>query len=96
MDQKTTVIWFCGDGTHSFARKTNRDYEKEKPSPFFKKFLRQSQPSTSEPEAKKVERSPNMEIWNKLVRFLLADDLNHIFNLQIFLFSFNLQSTSQI
>ena len=40
---------------------TNRDYEKEKPSPFSVKFLRQSQPSTSEPEPKKVKRSPNTE-----------------------------------
>ena len=42
-------------------KKTSRDYEKEKPSPFLKKFLRQSQPSTSESEPKKVEMSPNME-----------------------------------
>ena len=26
---------FGGDGTHCFARKMSRDYEKEKPSPFF-------------------------------------------------------------
>ena len=52
---------FGGDGTHCFARKTSRDYEKEKPSPFLKKFLRQSEPCTSEPEPKKVKMSPNME-----------------------------------
>ena len=34
--------------------------------------------------------------WNKLVRFLLADDLSDIFIFQIILFSFNLQSTAQI
>ena len=34
---------------------TNRDYEKEGPSPFLKKFLRQSQLSTSAPEPKKVK-----------------------------------------
>ena len=38
---------------------TSRDYEK--PSPFLKKFLRQSQPSTYEPETKKLKVSPNME-----------------------------------
>ena len=54
-------MMFGDDGTHSFARKTSRDYEKEKPSPFLKKFLRQSQPSTSEPEPKNVEMSPNTE-----------------------------------
>ena len=39
---------FGGDGTHCLARKTSRD--DEKPSPFLKKILRQSQPSTSERE----------------------------------------------
>ena len=60
-DQKPTILLFGGDGTHCFARKTSREYEKEKPSPFLKKLLRQSQPSTSEPETKKVKMSPNME-----------------------------------
>ena len=60
-DQKLTIMLFGGDGTHCFARKTSRDYEKEKPSPFLKKFLRQSQPSTSEREPKKDNSSPNME-----------------------------------
>ena len=60
-DHKPTIMLFGGDGTHIFARKTSRNYEKEKPSPFFKKFLRQSQSSTSEPETKKVKTSPNME-----------------------------------
>ena len=54
-DQKPTIMLFGGDGTHCFARKTSRDYRKEKPSPFLKKFLRQSQPSTSEPEPKNAE-----------------------------------------
>ena len=52
-DQKPTIMLFGRDGTHCFARKTSRDYEKEKPSPFLKIILRQSQPSTSEPEPKK-------------------------------------------
>ena len=52
---------FGGDGTDCFARETSRDYEKEKPSPFLKKFLRQSDRSTSEPESKKAKMSPNME-----------------------------------
>ena len=42
-DQKPTILLFGGDGTHCFARKTSRDYGKGKPSPFLKKFLRQSQ-----------------------------------------------------
>ena len=42
-DQKPTIMLFGGDGTYSFARKTSRDYGKEKSSPFLKQFLRQSQ-----------------------------------------------------
>ena len=60
-DQKPTILLFGGDGPLCFARKTSRDYEKEKPSPFLKKFLRQSQPSTYEPESKKAKMSPNVE-----------------------------------
>ena len=52
-DEKPTNMLNGGDGTHCFARKTSHDYEKEKPSPFLKKILRQSQPSISEPEPKK-------------------------------------------
>ena len=52
-DQKPSTMPFGGDGTHCFARKTSRDYEKEEPSPFSKKFFHQSQSSTSELEPKK-------------------------------------------
>ena len=52
-DQKPTIMLFGGDGTHCFARKTSNDYEK--PSPFSKKFLSQSHPSTSEPEQKMLK-----------------------------------------
>ena len=58
-DQKPTIMLFGGDGTHCFASKTSRDYEKS--SPFLKKFLHQSQPSRSEREPEKVKSSPNME-----------------------------------
>ena len=60
-EQKPTIMLYGGDGTHCFAKKTSRDYEKEKPSPFLKKVLRQSQPSAPEPEPKKVKMSPNMD-----------------------------------
>ena len=60
-DQKHKNMLFGVDDTHCFARKTSRDYEKEKLSPFLKKIIRQSQPSTSEPEPKKVEISPNTD-----------------------------------
>ena len=42
---------FGGDGTHCFARKTKRVYEKENPCSFLKKFLSQSQSSTPEPKS---------------------------------------------
>ena len=58
-DQKPTIMLFGGDGTHCFARQTSSDYEK--PSPFLKKFLHQSQTSTSEREPKKDKSSPNVE-----------------------------------
>ena len=60
-DQKPTIMLFGGDGTHCFARKTSRDYQKEKPSPFLKKFLRQPQASKSEPSPKKVKMGLNVE-----------------------------------
>ena len=58
-DKKLTIMLFGGNGTHCFATKTSRDYEK--PSRFLKKFLRQSQPTTSERKQKKDKSSPNME-----------------------------------
>ena len=60
-DQKPTIMLFGGDGTHCFARKTSRDYKKEKPYPFLQKFLRQSRTSTSEPESRKIKMSPSTE-----------------------------------
>ena len=60
-DQKPTIMLFGGDDTHCLSRKMSRDYEKEKPSPFLKKFLHQSQPSTSELEPNKVILSPIQE-----------------------------------
>ena len=60
-DEKPTIMLSGGDGTYCFARKTSRDYEKEKPFTFLKKFLRQSVSSKSEPAPKKAQMSPNME-----------------------------------
>ena len=37
-----------------------------------------------------------VQIWKKRIHFLLVDDLRYIFNFQIFLFNFNLQSSSQL
>ena len=59
-DQKPTIILVGVDGRHCFARKTSRDYEKQKSSPFLKKILRQAQPTTFETEPKKAEVIPFM------------------------------------
>ena len=52
---------FGGYGTHRFAKQTSPDFEKGKSFPFLKKFLRQSQLSTSESEPKMVKLRPNMK-----------------------------------
>ena len=75
-DQKPTIMLFGGDSTHCFARKTSRDYEKEKLSPFLKKDFRQSDPSTVTCTKKGLK---SVQIWNKRIRFLLADDFSDIF-----------------
>ena len=59
-NQKPTIILFSGDDTHRFAKKTSRDYENEKLSPFLKNFRRQSQQNTSKFEPKNVEIIPFM------------------------------------
>ena len=57
-DQKPTIMLFGDDVTHCYATKLFATTKKT--SPFLEKFLRQSQPSTSEPEPKKVEVIPFM------------------------------------
>ena len=52
-EQKPTRTVFGKDGTHCFAKKTTRDYEKEKPSPFLKNIFRQTQSTTTKPEPEK-------------------------------------------
>ena len=82
---------FGGDGTHCFAIKTSRDYEKEKPSPFLRYFSanhNQADPNVNQ------KRANQIQIWNKRIRFLLVDNLSNIFNFQIILFNFTLQSTA--
>ena len=85
---------FGGDGTHCFARKTSRDYEREKPSPF---FLEISPPITTKHTLNlNQKRLKRVQIWNKRIHFLLVDDFSPLFIFQIFLFNFNLQSSSQL
>ena len=63
---------------------TSRDYQKDKPSPFF--CANHNQPHTNLFQ----KRLKGVQIWNKRMRFLLAGDLSSIFNFQIILFIFNL------
>ena len=75
-DQKPTIMLFGGDGTHCFARKTSRDYKKEKPSPVWRNFSsnhNQAHPNLNQKGLKRVQK------WNKSIRFILADDLSNIF-----------------
>ena len=51
---------FGGDGTHCFVKKTSRNYENEKRSPFLKKFHRQLPSVTPEPVPKKAKINPFM------------------------------------
>ena len=97
-DQKPTILLFGGAGTHCFARKTSRDYEK--PSPFLKKFLRHLNQAHANLNQEKTNR---MQLWSKRIRFLLVDDLSNIFIFSNHFFQFqptvnqpnlfNLQST---
>ena len=84
-DQKPTISLFGGDGTpclhESRLRRNISIFEEISP------------PITVTRTDKRTNR---VQIWNKGIRFLLADDLSNIFNFQIILFNFTLQSTSQI
>ena len=93
MDQKTTIMLFGGHGTRFFARKTSRDYEKEMPSPFLKKHLRQSQPSTSEPERK---RKKVFHLWHNGVDKPLVDTVNQNFIYILILCTFSLHYSNLI
>ena len=70
---------------------TSCDYEKEKPSPFLKK---NSPPiKTKHIRTWTKKRMKWVQIWNKYIHLLLADDLGDIFISQIISFNFNLQWT---
>ena len=92
-DQKPTIMLFGADGTHCFARKTSRDDKKEKPSPFWRNSSANHNQAHLNLNQKRLKW---VRIWNKRIRFLLADDLSEIFIFQSVLFNFNLQSTAQI
>ena len=74
-DQKPTIMLFGGDGTHCFARKLSRDYEKESHLHFWRKFSTNHNHAHPNLNQKRTNR---VQIWNKRIRFPLADVLSHI------------------
>ena len=53
--------------------------------------------SANQFQAKQIPHQKRLkwvQLWNERIRFLLVDDLSNIFNFQIILFNFNLQSTA--
>ena len=58
---------------HCYAKKTSRDYEKEKPSPFLKTLLHQSQTATTAPERKEPK---SLNLWHERVKTALAEVLS--------------------
>ena len=59
-DQQSTNMLFGGAGTHCFARKMSRDYEKEKPSPFFEEVTPPITIKHTRTRAKNAETNPFM------------------------------------
>ena len=91
-DQKPTIMLFGGDGTHCFEKKRVVETTKKKNHLlFWRKFYanhNQAHPNVNQ------KRTNQVQTWNKRIRFLLADDLSNIFNFQLNLFNFTLQSTA--
>ena len=57
-EQKPTITFFGGYGSHCSTRKMSSDYDTKKPSHSLQKFLGQSQSPSSELEAKKAKIYP--------------------------------------
>ena len=72
-DQKSTLMLFGGDSTLCSARKRSRDYEKEVPSPFVKKFFKQGHPNP------KQKMQKLFHLWHIRVDTPLGDTVNQSF-----------------
>ena len=88
-DEKLTIMLIGGDGTHCLARKTSRDYGKKSHLHFWRNFSANHNQANPNPHQKRLKW---VQIWNKRIRSLLANDLSDILIFQIILFNFNLQS----
>ena len=76
MEQKLTITVIGGDGNHCFVRKTSRDYEKQKPSPFYRDFAanhNQARPSLCH------KRKKSFHFWHTRVNSPLIDTVNQKF-----------------
>ena len=65
--------------------------KKKNPFLFWRSFCANHKQAHPNPIQKRLKW---VQVWNKRIRFLLADDLSGIFNFQIISFNFNLQSTA--
>ena len=84
---------FGGDGTHCFARKTSRDYQKEKPSPF-----------SGNLSANQIQAHPNLNqkkqniflLWYNHVDTPLVDTVNQNLIYIIIFYTFSQHSSNMI
>ena len=88
-ERKPTISLFGRDGTHCFAKKTSRDYEKGKPTPFFlKTLIRHSQSSTP---ALDPQKHKSFHLSHKLTDSTLFDTVNQQLICILILYTFSLQ-----
>ena len=85
-DQKPTIMLFGGDGTHCFSRKTSRDNENKKPSPFLKFCANHNQAHPNlNPKMQKL-----FHLWHNRVDTPLVDTNNQNFRYLLILYTFSL------
>ena len=82
---------FGGDGTYCIVKRTSTDYENEKPSPFWKCFLFQSQLVTPKLVPKKEKLLQSFHLRPNGVNFPLPDTSNQKLMSSIVLCIFSLQ-----
>ena len=84
MDQKPKIMLFGGHGTHCFATKTSRDYEKEKPFSFLKKNFSQAHPNLNQ------KRQKFFQLRGNRVDTPLVDTVNQNFIYSLIIYTFSL------
>ena len=92
-DQKPTIMFMGGDGTHCFARKTSPDYEIEKPSPIWRNFSanhNQAHPNLNE------KRQKLFYFWHNRDYIPLVDTVSQNFIHILILYNFSLHWSNMI